>query len=283
MIFLLRLTVVYLLIPTSNRNLWHYFVKCHFVVYLLIPTSNRNHERRFLCWNELYIFLFLHQTATCTRRFSPACCCISSYSYIKPQLLCFVSTFRSVVYLLIPTSNRNFWLHFDFHNALYIFLFLHQTATPPRRRLQAFCCISSYSYIKPQRSLGVRSRRTVVYLLIPTSNRNRSSVVGSNVKLYIFLFLHQTATIGLLVMSRPCCISSYSYIKPQLCTLSYEPLNVVYLLIPTSNRNTAPVAITDKKLYIFLFLHQTATVSQLANVYTRCISSYSYIKPQLFN
>ena len=34
--------VVYLLIPTSNHNLYLKFRYCFFVVYLLIPTSNHN-------------------------------------------------------------------------------------------------------------------------------------------------------------------------------------------------------------------------------------------------
>ena len=34
--------VVYLLIPTSNHNYYHFSFNRHSVVYLLIPTSNHN-------------------------------------------------------------------------------------------------------------------------------------------------------------------------------------------------------------------------------------------------
>ena len=34
-------------------------------------------------------------------------CCISFDSYIKPQLYNTANAFKSVVYLLIPTSNHN--------------------------------------------------------------------------------------------------------------------------------------------------------------------------------
>ena len=37
----------------------------------------------------------------------------------------------------------------------------------------------------------------------------------------------------------------------------------------------------DKKLYISLFLHQTTTIGWALLVVARCISLYSYIKPQL--
>ena len=57
------------------------------VVYLLIPTSNHNVYCSWLCWCRLYIFWFLHQTTTCFGLDSYTCCCISFDSYIKPQLL----------------------------------------------------------------------------------------------------------------------------------------------------------------------------------------------------
>ena len=55
--------------------------------------------------------------------------------------------------------------------------------------------------------------------------------------LYIVLFLHQTTTWQPLTMRSPCCISYYSYIKPQLRWCSVLNLSVVYRTIPTSNHN----------------------------------------------
>ena len=213
---LFLIVVVYLLIPTSNRNSLLTCCKTHQVVYLLIPTSNRNCEMAAYTPKGLYIFLFLHQTATqCSARegrftlyiflflhqtatshvfFNPDVSCISSYSYIKPQLKCSPVSVLLVVYLLIPTSNRNCFFASSITLSLYIFLFLHQTAT---------------------------------FIVSLTSDE----------VLYIFLFLHQTATRPAPGASSRRCISSYSYIKPQPCASLPSSGSVVYLLIPTSNRN----------------------------------------------
>ena len=185
--------------------------------------------------------------------------CISSYSYIKPQLAEIKKVISTVVYLLIPTSNRNCNTFPDDGKRLYIFLFLHQTATSRCGCSAAYSCISPYSYIKPQ--LGLNQSEVskscispysyikpqlitlclifinVVYLLIPTSNRNRVWQVYQTSSLYISLFLHQTATPSACHCCCCCCISPYSYIKPQLTLIVREPHMVVYLLIPTSNRN----------------------------------------------
>ena len=121
------------------------------VVYHTIPTSNHNREQVSCCNCQLYIILFLHQTTT--------------------------AGFLEVL---------NFWL--------YIILFLHQTTTPLCVTAFYACCISYYSYIKPQRyvdNFGKVSR----------------------------------------------CISYYSYIKPQRSGVSRLETYVVYHTIPTSNHN----------------------------------------------
>ena len=122
--------------------------------------------------NRLYIFIFLHQTTTCSVFIrSPTCCislysyikpqlflsiwkinlsCISLYSYIKPQLSLFFIFLFCVVYLYIPTSNHNSLWRRYYCTALYIFIFLHQTTTFLFLYLFFDCCISLYSYIKPQ-------------------------------------------------------------------------------------------------------------------------------------
>ena len=182
----------------------------------MIPTSNHNPSGRFNGDGRLYIFWFLHQTTTGS---SSSVCppgCISFDSYIKPQPRCRPWRARSVVYLLIPTSNHN--------------------VIPP----YFFRCF-------------------VVYLLIPTSNHNlhkqgifllllyifwflhqtttRTSSLTKESMLYIFWFLHQTTTDTRTIKYAKCCISFDSYIKPQLC-------------------------------------------SQLSRTDKRCISFDSYIKPQ---
>ena len=142
----------------------------------------------------LYIFWFLHQTTTHSllRFFVP--CCISFDSYIKPQLQESEVGFSMVVYLLIPTSNHNTTCQQCYHDALYIFWFLHQTTTQRLPLLRKSRCISFDSYIKPQHHSYSSKFLKVVYLLIPTSNHNFYSFFYLIIQLYIFWFLHQTTT-----------------------------------------------------------------------------------------
>ena len=94
-----------------------------------------------------------------------------------------------------------------------------------------------------------------------------------------------------------------SYIKPQqiayLCTVFKvvyrtiptsnhnlkehipKPSSVVYRTIPTSNHNRLLSCLVIWVLYIVLFLHQTTTALAQESNSRRCISYYSYIKPQL--
>ena len=57
-------------------------------------------------------------------------------------------------------------------------------------------------------------------------------------------------------------------------------VEVVYLSIPTSNHNVVAIVSPDALLYICLFLHQTTTFVKYNLFLVRCISVYSYIKPQ---
>ena len=102
-------------------------------------------------YHSLYIVLFLHQTTTLSGCRLLLCCCISYYSYIKPQL-------------------------------------------DSEARLAALRCISYYSYIKPQLQQLCSVSLQVVYRTIPTSNHNIITDVCGRIPLYIVLFLHQTTT-----------------------------------------------------------------------------------------
>ena len=99
--------VVYRSIPTSNRNALAQLGPVHNVVYRSIPTSNRNQCRLYQFYTELYIVLFLHQTATNPATGVRDDRCISFYSYIKPQPRRYPRLSPHVVYRSIPTSNRN--------------------------------------------------------------------------------------------------------------------------------------------------------------------------------
>ena len=120
-------------------------------------------------------------------------------------------------------------------------------------------CISLYSYIKPQlKHYGNTGKWAVypyiptsnrnfqlidnvlmraVYPYIPTSNRNAFLVIDDILRLYILIFLHQTATPLLAYLRVSSCISLYSYIKPQPCCSAWATSSAVYPYIPTSNRN----------------------------------------------
>ena len=127
----------------------------HVVVYLLIPTSNHNLLMHLTCFLALYIFWFLHQTTTGTPNSFNYSGCISFDSYIKPQRVLITCVLTPVVYLLIPTSNHNFW------------------AMPERKPSVVYLLIPTSNHnVESMRIWSIR----VVYLLIPTSNHNRSAV-----------------------------------------------------------------------------------------------------------
>jgi len=121
---------------------------------------------------------------------------------------------------------------------LYIILFLHQTTTMRPEMFIPLSCISSYSYIKPQRFRSGSSRKRVVYHPIPTSNHNHIGIVGIHHELYIILFLHQTTTCMILVLS----------------------IVVLYIILFLHQTTTLISCSTlHPLLYIILFLHQTTT------------------------
>ena len=164
------------------------------VVYLYIPTSNHNPRSSRSTMARLYIFIFLHQTTTHIRLTLFDGCCISLYSYIKPQPYRAFTIPYLVVYLYIPTSNHNASCSLACHCWLYIFIFLHQTTT------------TTTSLYQP----------TVLYIFIFL---HQTTTAGLNAKLgdslYIFIFLHQTTTGRCIIKLSFGCISLYSYIKPQ--------------------------------------------------------------------
>ena len=232
---------VYPYIPTSNRNWKTLLISLRIAVYPYIPTSNRNHIPFGMTTGLLYILIFLHQTATAiVQPLNFICCislysyikpqrhrdcgrscqsCISLYSYIKPQLDGFQPLPPIAVYPYIPTSNRNNGGKCPHAPVLYILIFLHQTAT-----------------------------------------RSAGQHVGS--ELYILIFLHQTATEIGVGRHHLRCISLYSYIKPQLKHSLRSERDAVYPYIPTSNRNSFTGRYIPFWLYILIFLHQTATCNR---------------------
>ena len=296
--------VVYPYIPTSNRNTLRKVGRYPPVVYPYIPTSNRNSYNLLPSFPALYILIFLHQTATLWWLLPALMCCISLYSYIKPQLngseenrsmRCislysyikpqparYCPRWQPVVYPYIPTSNRNLFKNCPYWPALYILIFLHQTATVFLVPLYVIGCISLYSYIKPQLEPPARHFASVVYPYIPTSNRNGPRWLPSPFQLYILIFLHQTAT-----PPTPSIYDQMLYILIFLhqtaTTLRHSKINLeLYILIFLHQTATHRCCTYySSTLYILIFLHQTATMPTLTIEIKSCISLYSYIKPQL--
>ena len=143
---------------------------------------------------------------------------------------------------------------------LYIVRFLHQTTTAKCFGMFSACCISSVSYIKPQRYVAWPFFYHVVYRPFPTSNHNICCFLSSRSMLYIVRFLHQTTT-------------------SNSVRNKTKSLYIVRFLHQTTTSTRS--ANDSDPLYIVRFLHQTTTAELLEPVLIGCISSVSYIKPQL--
>ena len=143
---------------------------------------------------------------------------------------------------------------------LYIVRFLHQTTTAE--------CLKKNNL-----------KLYIVRFLHQTTTTGKRKHYG--VTLYIVRFLHQTTTFGDYTKRMMGCISSVSYIKPQLRRVTAYLYTVVYRPFPTSNHNYAFLLSPDTPvvyrpfptsnhnrcyrcrncggLYIVRFLHQTTT------------------------
>ena len=142
--------------------------------------------------------------------------CLSSCSYIKPQLE------NSVAAMAMGCLSSCSYIK-------------------PQRGIVKWLiilrCLSSCSYIKPQPVRYLLGGLRVVYHLVPTSNHNRQSRKKPAHRLFIILFLHQTTTKDAGTINAPRCLSSCSYIKPQPYNGPTHRTFVVYHLVPTSNHN----------------------------------------------
>ena len=121
-------------------------------------------------------------------------CCLSSCSYIKPQrsgstkpqypLFIILFLHQTTTVIGIGTSWPTLFIILFLHQTttvpdccwwcawLFIILFLHQTTTEIATEKSTISCLSSCSYIKPQRRGVYVEHDTVVYHLVPTSNHN---------------------------------------------------------------------------------------------------------------
>ena len=145
--------VVYRPFPTSNHNLKEVVIILVPVVYRPFPTSNHNLMPMPYPSLALYIVRFLHQTTT-----------FGDYARRMTELY--------IVRFLHQTTTD--LIRARLAKRLYIVRFLHQTTTKNSQKKHVSSCISSVSYIKPQRCPQWRMPIKVVYRPFPTSNHNMS-------------------------------------------------------------------------------------------------------------
>ena len=190
--------------------------------------------------SKLYIVRFLHQTTTGFILLLYTISCISSVSYIKPQLInkltwLLPSCISSVSYIKPqPCQLQNQTAHCCISSVSYIKPQPISSGTSKARS-----CISSVSYIKPQLYNFWKNSSHVVYRPFPTSNHNLLWGSRPIWPLYIVRFLHQTTTYGKDARKFPL-------------------LYIVRFLHQTTTLRL-PIHVLEK-LYIVRFLHQTTTI-----------------------
>ena len=187
---------------------------------------------------KLYIVRFLHQTTTHDDLQSLEQCCISSVSYIKPQLEEDKINAKYVVYRPFPTSNHNLVGLVVRAIELYIVRFLHQTTTGKWKKKGVVGCISSVSYIKPQLRRWRCLRGWVVYRPFPTSNHNNTGSCSAPFS----------------VVYRPFPTSNHNYTRKSI--KKYMLYIVRFLHQTTTYKQPSSKYV---QLYIVRFLHQTTT------------------------
>ena len=166
-------------------------------------------------------------------------CCISSVSYIKPQPKEIDHAAFAVVYRPFPTSNHN-----PSGASIRKRTVVYRPFPTSNHNCDAIIFEKSFVVYRPfptsnhNRGVLCIARRFVVYRPFPTSNHNLPDAIAEIGTLYIVRFLHQTTTI-------------------------IQQFKVII------------------RLYIVRFLHQTTTMMHTCQLSTSCISSVSYIKPQL--
>ena len=135
-----------------------------------------------------------------------------------------------------------------------------------------------------QTTTGIREDRAADGLYMSLFLHQTTTKIGrysAPRELYMSLFLHQTTTAARGVHALFCCICLYSYIKPQQAFVLVGLLWVVYVSIPTSNHNAAPILDYNASGCICLYSYiKPQLFSTFLILYISCICLYSYIKPQ---
>ena len=252
------------------------------VVYRPFPTSNHNINRIRMRFSRLYIVRFLHQTTTILYK---------SWMILQLYIVRFLHQTTTrwhrwwhrhtlyIVRFLHQTTTTG--IAVDAVAPLYIVRFLHQTTTPLILLIMGFLLYIVRFLHQTTTCREVSSHTFELYIVrFLHQTTTIMSICHSSNRLYIVRFLHQTTTPTWLWWLKDCCISSVSYIKPQLSWCIDLFVRVVYRPFPTSNHNLFACGVDVAELYIVRFLHQTTTRQREIQKILSCISSVSYIKPQ---
>ena len=172
---------------------------------------------------------------------------------------------------------------------MFIFLFLHQTTTVLihiGNTAEMFIFLFLHQTTTITNTINNNGKMFIFLFLHQTTTPCRQCHLRK--QMFIFLFLHQTTTPRGLPPWCERCLSSFSYIKPQLTSCAsvppcdlYLPFPTsnhnhhadrvvhgedVYLPFPTSNHNVAQPFLCLFPMFIFLFLHQTTTGQRRATI-----------------
>ena len=189
----------------------------------------------------LFISWFLHQTTTCCPLYVlKVWLFISWFLHQTTTVLMFwfICAWLFISWFLHQTTTPKGYSYSP--QALFISWFLHQTTTLDARIGLLVRCLSLDSYIKPQPFNKAKVGTTRCLSLDSYIKPQRGRRWGR---------------------TRRSCLSLDSYIKPQRACSPFLFVEVVYLLIPTSNHNPIGCSLVEGKLFISWFLHQTTTLS----------------------
>ena len=149
-----------------------------------------------------------------------------------------VSEESTIASYLISTSNHNRYWGYKTKLELLLISFLHQTTTLCSGGFSSIHCFLSHFYIKPQLTF---------FVWISPYNCFLSHFY---IKPQLGVGVHQSVLY---------CFLSHFYIKPQLWSYRWRYPLIASYLISTSNHNWLLYLLSDLKLLLISFLHQTTT------------------------
>ena len=142
-------------------------------------------------------------------------------------------------------------------------------------------CILSKFYIKPQLQNVTTLANRVVSYRNSTSNHNSARRSRPAASLYLIEILHQTTTDGRAFAQQTQLYLIEILHQTTTKEVREESREVLYLIEILHQTTTSSASdLIRVELYLIEILHQTTTSPLVANLFSRCILSKFYIKPQ---